>query len=331
MKKYKLFACVTIFIFILSSQALNAQSILDALLGKSEVSSKDKLKVKYIEGDSDVQEEILLINISGVIQEENDDGMPMKPSKNIIEELKKDLEILKKRASVKGAIIEINSPGGEVTCSDIMFHLIKKANKETGKPIVAIIGSMGTSGAYYVACGANKIYAHPTSIIGSIGVIMQSINIERLSQMIGVKPVVLKSERTPMKDILSPYRELTEQERESLLLIVNNIYDRFIKIVAESRKLPIEDVVKLADGRIYTADKAKETALIDEIGYREDAFKKACELAGIEKAALVKRIVKKGLGDLLGELEEINSGLPSLKNELKTLIETSGNPKIMLR
>ncbi|MGI6445782.1 MAG: signal peptide peptidase SppA [Candidatus Ozemobacteraceae bacterium] len=331
MKKYNLFGFAVILFSILFSQALYAQSIFDALLGKNDMSAKDKLRVKYIEGDSDVPEEILLINISGVIQEKNDDGMPMRPSKNIIEELKKDLEVLTKRNSVKGALIEINSPGGEVTCSDIMFHLIKKANKETGKPIVAIIGSMGASGAYYVACGANKIYAHPTSIIGSIGVIMQSINIERLSQMIGVKPVVLKSERTPMKDILSPYRELTEQERESLLLIVNNIYDRFINIVSESRELPKEDVIKLADGRIYTADKAKETALIDEIGYREDAFKKTCELAGIEKAALVKRIVKKGLGEFLGELAEINSGLPSLKNELKMLLETSGSPQIMLR
>lgn len=328
MKKH--IGLLVIFTLFLSN-GIYAQGFLDSFLGKQPNKQKSNLRVKFLEGDEEVQEEILLLKLNGVIQEKVEDNMPLRGSKNMVEELKKDLKILINRESIKGAIIEINSPGGEVTCSDIMYNLIKTAKEKSGKPIVAIIGSMGASGAYYVACAADEIYAHPTSIIGSIGVIMQSMNIERLAEALGIKSVILKSDKTPMKDILSPFREMTDEERNSLLEIVEHIYNRFVSIVAESRDLTTEEVIKLANGGIFTSKKAKEVSLIDEIGYREDAFTRAYNLADLESAALVERSTKKGLGEILNELAEINSGAPTLMMELKTILEQGSEPQLLFK
>jgi protease-4 len=316
---------------ILLTNGAFAQGFLDSLLGKQTKSQGNELRVKFVEGNENVQEEVLLIKLSGVIQEKEEDSMPLKASKSMVDELKKDLKLLTKRESIKAAIIEINSPGGEVTCSDILYNLIQQAKKESNKPVVALIGAMGASGAYYIACAADEIYAHPTSIIGSIGVIMQSINIERLAEAIGIKPVVLKSDKTPMKDILSPYREMTEAERASLIDIIEHMYNRFVEIVAKSRNLSKEETIRLANGSLYSSQKAKEEGLIDQIGYREDAFKQAYSLADLDTAALVQRTSKKGLGEILGDLAEINSGAPLLINQFKTIMEGNTQPQLLFK
>lgn len=308
------FLFVTMFTFTANAQ------FLDALFGGS--GKSEAPKVKFLEGNADADEEILLITVKGVIQEKDDEsGMTLKPTKNIIDEITKNISMAKKRSSIKAILLEINSPGGEITCCDIITHKLQKFHKETGKPIVALIGSMGASGGYHIACAAQKILAQPTSIIGSIGVLMQSMNIEKLSQIIGIKPITIKSERTPMKDVLSPFRELTKEEEKMLMSIVNSMYDRFVDIVAESRKMDRDAVIKLANGGIYNSEQAKEFGLIDEIGYREDAMSQACKLANIESAALVKLIEKKGLSSLLGELAEIHSGAPTILEKLETSIK----------
>lgn len=309
---------ITAILFILVfSMTANAQ-LLDALFGGS--GKANKAKVKFIEGNDEADEEILLINLKGVIQEKEDEGkMLLKPQKNVIEEITKDLDLANKRKSIKAILLEINSPGGEVTCCDIITHKLKKFTKETGKPIVVLIGSMGCSGGYYISCAAQKILAQPTAIIGSIGVIMQSMNVEKLAELIGVKPITIKSEKTPLKDILSPFREMTSEEKEMLMSIINSMYDRFVNIVAEGRKMDKETVIKLANGGIYTPEQAMEYGLIDDIGYREDAMSTICKLCGLESAALVKRIEKRGLSDLLGEFAEIKSGVPAVMEKLESI------------
>lgn len=326
MKKYLL---VTLLLNLLISASVDAQGLL-GLFGGGE--TKKAIRVEFIEGDNDAAEEILLIRINGVIQErEEDDSIPFKAGKDPMETLKKDLEAARKRKAIKAVLVEINSPGGEVTASDIMYHQIKKMRDETDKPVVAIIGSMGASGAYYVACAADRILAHPTSIVGSIGVLMQAMNIQQLAEKLGLKAVTLKSDKTPMKDVLSPFKEMTEAERTMLLQIINGVYDRFIDIVAGSRKLERDAVIKLADGGIYTASRAKEAGLIDEIGYREDAMAEACKLAKIESAALVKRVTKKGFAELWSDMSQMNSGLPALLSEIKTLLNYGATPILMYK
>lgn len=326
MKKIALFLLL---IIGLSESPLPAQGLL-GLFGGSE--TKKTIRVKFVDGDEDAKEEILLISLKGVIQEQdNDESMPFKIEKDLFENLKSDLEVARKRKAVKAILLEINSPGGEVTASDIVYQQLKKVQKETEKPVVTIIGTMGASGAYYVACAAKKILAHPTSIIGSIGVLMQAVNLEELAQKVGFKAVTLKSEKTPMKDLLSPFKEVTPEEREMLLGIINSIYDRFVDIVSESRNLSREQVVKIADGGIFTAARAKELGLIDAIGYREDAMGEACKLAGIESAALVKRVTKKSISEILSDMSAMSSGIPALRTELRQLFSESSTPRLLFR
>ena len=320
---------LTLLMLALTTQTLPAQGLFSLFGGSGD---KKTIRVKFVEGDEDAKDEILLITLKGVIQEQDsEEGMPFKIEKDIFENLKKDLEVVKKRRAVKAILLEINSPGGEVTASDIIYQKIKRIQRDTEKPVVALIGTMGASGAYYVACAAKKILAHPTSIIGSIGVLMQALNLEELAKKVGLKAITLKSDQTPMKDVLSPFKELTEQERVMLMQIINSIYDRFIDIVSESRNLSREDVIKVADGGIYTSAKAKELGLIDEIGYREDAMAVACKLADIESAALVKRVTKKGISEILSEMSEMSSGVPALRSELRQLILQGGTPVMMFK
>ncbi|MDD2998660.1 MAG: signal peptide peptidase SppA, partial [Candidatus Riflebacteria bacterium] len=257
---------LALLIILVMATDVSAQGLLGLFGGGND--SKKPIRVQFIEGDENAVEEILLIRIKGVIQEKDDEErMPFKMEKDQFESLKKDLEAARKRNAIKAILLEINSPGGEVTASDVMYHLIKLTREETKKPVVALIGTMGASGAYYVACAAEKILAHPTSIIGSIGVLMQAMNVQQLAEKIGFKAITLKSDKTPMKDVLSPFKEMSEQEKAMLLQIINGIYDRFVEIVSASRKIKKEDVIKIADGGIYSAEKAKELRLIDEIGY----------------------------------------------------------------
>lgn len=316
-------------LILITAQTLPAQGLF-SLFGGSD--AKKAIRVKFVDGDEDAKDEILQIKIKGVIQEaDSEESMPFKIEKDLFENLRKDLEVARKRKAIKAILLEINSPGGEVTASDIVYQQLKKLQRETEKPVVAIIGTMGASGAYYVACAAGKIMAHPTSIIGSIGVLMQAMNLEELAKKVGLKAITLKSEKTPMKDVLSPFKEITPEERAMLMTIINSIYDRFIDIVSESRKLSREEVIKIADGGIFTAVQAKELGLIDAIGYREDAIAEACKIAGIKSAALVKRVTQKGISEILSEMSSMSSGMPALRSEIRNLLTNGATPVLMFR
>lgn len=304
------------------------------LFGLFGSSSKDsvKIRVKFIEGDEKAKEEVLLIKIRGIIQEKTEgDSIPLQIAQDIMKQVRQDLVVARKRDEIKAIILDINSPGGEVTASDIIYHWINKLKEETEKPVVAIIGTMGASGAYYVACAADKILAHPTSIVGSIGALIQTFNVQRLTESIGLKAVTIKSERTPSKDMLSPFRDLSEYETQMLTQLIDVVYDRFVEIVAKSRKMSFEEVEKIADGGIYSSKKALEIGLIDSIGYREDALNEACKLAEIDSAALVERITKKSFSELLSEFSTMNSGIPALMMQLKNIVISGSTPQLMFK
>lgn len=280
--------------------------------------------VTYVEGDKKATDEILLISLKAVISDrDEDESSPFDLKKNLIDRLKKDIEAGLKRSEIKAVLIEIDSPGGEVTASDIIYHHLLKF-RDAKKPVLALIGSLGASGGYYVACAADQIWAHPTSIVGSIGVLMSSYNIEKLAGMVGFRQISLKSERTPKKDILSPFREMTPEEQAMLIAIVNSMHDRFIEIVAKARNKTVQETTPLADGSIYTSRQALDKGLLDGIGYREDAIAKLKELAKIDKAKLVRRKIRKGIAELIAGLSEAHSGAPTLLNRLETLLEQQG-------
>lgn len=206
------------------------------------------------------------------------------------EEIIKDIKQFKEDDSISAVLLRIDSPGGAVAPSQEIYREIQKLSQK--KVVVASLGAVGASGGYYIACGARTIFANPGTITGSIGVIMEFVNMKELFKWAKVEPFVLKSGQ--FKDAGAPYRDMTDAERTYLQGLIDNVHSQFVKAVAESRKLDIESVKKIADGRIFTGEMAKELGLVDELGDFEDALDYAANLAKITgKPQLVYPVRKK--------------------------------------
>ena len=201
-----------------------------------------------------------------------------------MKEAMEDVVKFKEDDSIKGVILRINSPGGAVGPTQEIYSEIKKLKRS--KKVYVSMGSVAASGGYYLAVTGEKVYASPSTITGSIGVIMEQAVVEDLMKKIGVETNAIKS--GPLKDTGTPFRKMREDERKYLQDIVNSIYEQFLKDVAEGRKMPIDRVRELADGRIYTGLQAKEAGLIDRIGTFYDAVDDMQKALGIkEKPSLV--------------------------------------------
>lgn len=200
------------------------------------------------------------------------------------EKITESLADFKADEKIKAVILRINSPGGSVGPSQEIYAEVRKTARE--KPVVASMGAVAASGGYYVAAGANKIVANPGTITGSIGVLMEFVQLEGLLQKIGVRLEVLKSGE--FKDLGSPHRELTERDREIIRGVMEDIQQQFVQAVAAGRNLPEDSVRKIADGRIFSGARAKNLGLVDRLGNLQDAVALTKELAGIEgEVALV--------------------------------------------
>jgi protease-4 len=197
------------------------------------------------------------------------------------EELKKATDDDK----VKALVVRINTPGGTVTASDVIFRELELFKRDKKIPIVAVMMDVAASGGYYVALAADTIVAHPTTVTGSIGVVMLSFNAEGLMQKIGVSANTVKS--AERKDMGSPFRPMTPEERAIFQSVIDDLYRQFLLKVMERRKLPEASARTLADGRVYTAEQALGHRLIDRVGYMPDAIGMARQAAGVDKARVV--------------------------------------------
>ncbi len=195
-------------------------------------------------------------------------------SKQINEELRR----FGKNKKIKGVVLRINSPGGGVGPSQEIYEEVKKLKAK--KAVIASIGAVGASGGYYVACGADKIIADPGSITGSIGVIIEFVNLKDLVEKLGVKGMVVKS--GPMKDVGNPLRDMTKEERIMVQELIDNIYNQFVDAVADGRKIERTKVMKMADGRIFSGEQAKRKGLVDFLGNFYDAVDIAARMVGIK-------------------------------------------------
>lgn len=201
-------------------------------------------------------------------------------SKKIVKELYKQLDNTK----VKGTVLRINSPGGAVGPSQEIYQAVKSINATNPKkPVVVSMGAVAASGGLYSALGGAKIFAQPGTITGSIGVIMQLPNVRKLSDLVGVNFVTIKSGE--LKDIGNIFREMTDKEKEFLETTIQQVHTEFVRDVSEGRKIPIEEVQNFADGRIILGEQAKNLKLIDELGGVYDAARAVFELAGSPLAA----------------------------------------------
>jgi protease-4 len=220
---------------------------------------------------------------------------------------------------VRAILLYVDSPGGGVTASDVIYHALKAVDK----PIVVLMGDLAASGGYYISMAADWIIANPNTLTGSIGVISEFPNADGLLDKVGVDFVVITS--GPRKDFGSPYREMTEEERQYWQTIIDEAYSGFVAIVAEGRGLPVAQVLPLADGRVFTGRQALDAGLIDAVGYEADAVAKAAELGGITgEPRIIEYTPTPRLLDLLTAAAEQRSLLPSVAEVWKLF----GHPRL---
>jgi protease-4 len=231
------------------------------------------------------KEKIAIIDVDGMISGTESANL-LFPQENVVAETKARLDMARADPEVKAVVLRISSPGGEATSCDIVHHEVKRFKKDSGLPVVACIVDQGTSGAYYVAVAADTIVAHPTAIVGSIGVILNSFDLSGLLSKIGVSTAPVKS--AEKKDLNSPFRPMTAEERNILQKLVDDMYQRFVQVVDDGRPdLKKEDVLALADGRVVSGSEAASLKLVDKTGYLSDALEEARSKAGIESPTVV--------------------------------------------
>jgi protease-4 len=193
-------------------------------------------------------------------------------------------------SSIRAVVLRIDTPGGSVAPSQEIYQAVRELRKK--KKVVVSMGSVAASGGYLIAVAADRIVANPGTITGSISAIMHYANVEELLKKVGVRSSVIKSGK--FKDIGSPVREMTAEERSLIQGIVDDIYDQFVRTVSENRKIPLSKIVRLADGRVFTGRQAKELGLIDDLGGLQDAVLLAGRLSGMKgKPEIVHGMKKK--------------------------------------
>lgn len=286
-RRVKKSGCVLLALFLALCASLFFNLVLMALIGATEAESLaarsfgPKLSEVLIEEGPSGAGKIAVIPVQGVIH--NDQTSEWGTS--MVDDIKGALRTALDDDEVKAIVLAVDSPGGEVTASDIIYHEVAKAQKE--KPVVVAMSSLAASGAYYVSCAADWIVANPTTFTGSIGVIIQSLNYQGLFDKVGLDAVVFKSGK--FKDMLSGSRPITEDERVYVEGMVKQVYERFLGIVAFTRGLEADQLRDtFADGRILTGQDAKEAGLVDQLGYIEDAYDKARALANAPDAGVIR-------------------------------------------
>ena len=241
------------------------------------------LREKTIQGTA--ADKILLVDLSGIISEKEAGGS-FALSEDVVSRIKEELTLAADDDHIKALLLRINSPGGTVTASDVIHHEITQFKVKRRIPVVAVIMDIGASGGYYVATAADRIIAHPTSVTGSVGVIMLRVNAEGLLQKIGLEAGAIKS--GAKKDIGSPFRSMTEDERAIFQAMIDGFQSRFLEVVSKGRgSLPAERLKLVADGRVLTGPQAAQLGLVDQIGYLDDAITTAKQAAGLTEARVV--------------------------------------------
>lgn len=254
---------------------------------------------------------IAVLEVDGVIQDTGESGSLIQTSGYNHQDFMKKLNYIKEDDSVKGIIIKVNSPGGGVLESAEIHDKLVEIQKDTKKPVYISMGAMAASGGYYISTAAKKIYASPETLTGSLGVIMEGYNYKGLADKYGVDFVTIKSGK--YKDIMSPTRAMTDEERQILQNMVNNSYEGFVKVISDGRHLSIDQVKKIADGRVYDGRQAKDLKLIDGFGYLDDVISQMKKDEKLKGAKVIRYTDGLGFGSLfkmkaqslLGDTQEI--------------------------
>jgi len=230
---------------------------------------------------------ILMVDVSGFLSHKEAPKSPFSDKASMPARIREELEKASQDKDIAGLVLRIDTPGGTITASDLIHHEVAEFKARTGLPVYATIVGLGTSGGYYVASAADRIYAHPTAVTGSIGVITLKFNIEGLMKKIGVESKAVTS--GDLKDFFSVLRPSTPEEMEIMQAIIDSFHDRFLDVVVEGRKgvLDRKQIVALADGRPYTAGQALDAGLIDGIGYLDETLGEMKDALGLTEAKVI--------------------------------------------
>jgi len=227
---------------------------------------------------------VLVLQANGQIDEGPSRGL-LRDRPGMVPDIVSQLRLAEKDDEIGAVVIKINSPGGSVTASDVLYHELLSFKERTGKKMVAVFMGVAASGGYYIALPADRIVAHPTTITGSVGVIFLQPKVEGLMEKLGVGVDVSKS--GDKKDMGSPFRTSTEEETRLLNALTEELGQRFINLVQQHRSISPEALAEVRTARIFLADEARQLGLVDRIGYVDDAIQSAKTLAGLPDDARV--------------------------------------------
>ncbi|MFC0474155.1 signal peptide peptidase SppA [Robertmurraya beringensis] len=319
---------VVLLVFSWVTNALSSMAFSNIESSWTEVfSATEEPFIEEIIEEGNASKKIAVLEVNGAIQDTGDvTSFFQSPGYNH-SAFMENLEHVKEDKDVKGIILKVNSPGGGVVESAEIHDKLVEISEETKKPIYVSMGSMAASGGYYISAPADKIYASPETLTGSLGVIMQGVNYAGLAEKYGVEFVTIKSGE--FKDIMSPSREMTEEERNILQTMINNSYEGFVDVIASGRGLSEEEVRSIADGRIYDGRQAKEIGLIDDFGYFEDvtvAMKKNEKLAGAQVVSYSENF---GFGSLFSMAASKMVGKDLEMTGLMKLLSQPNSPRLM--
>jgi len=273
MQKILLFALVTTLLLFIGCTAPEIRLF---------PSQADPLKEFTLEGKAD--QKILVIPVRGVISDNPQEGF-IRTRPSLVQEVVSQLRLAEDDKKVKAIVLKIDSPGGSVTASDILFNEILTFKERTGAKVVVAMMGVAASGGYYISLPADYIFAHPTTLTGSVGVIFMRPKVTGLMEKIGVGVEVNKSGIN--KDMGMPYRSATEEEKKILQAMTDRLGIRFVDLAAKYRNLDPAVTAEIATARVYLANEALELGMVDEIGYLDQAIAKAKQLAGLPDNARV--------------------------------------------
>jgi protease-4 len=269
--------CVSLFFNFVLMVAVFRRAATGGLTDREPLPKFREITVERGQGSA----KVALIVMRGLISS----SLPGAVGETMVDDMRTALQQARDDDKVKAVILEIDSPGGEVTASDEIYNAVVKTRAR--KPVVIYMDTLAASGGYYVSCGGRYLMANETTITGSIGVIIQTLNYEKLFDKIGLASVVFKSGK--FKDILNGARPMTPEEKDYIQNFVMKTYDKFLGVVSKERSIPAETLRNgIADGRIMSGKDAVENKLIDGVGQIEDAYAKARELGKAPGAVIVR-------------------------------------------
>jgi len=244
------------------------------------------LEETVVGGRPRAADKVAVVDVSGLLVDHYRRGLLVE-GENPVALFQENLDRAAADRRVRAVVVRINSPGGTVTASDLMHGQIGAFKERTSKPVIAVLMGVSASGGYYIACACDHIVAHPTTVTGSIGVVMQTFSLAGTMQKLGIRADAIKS--GPYKDAGSPLRDLEQTERQVFQKLIDEFHERFVEVVDAGRPaLSVEQIRKLADGRVYSGKQAHELGLVDQLGTLSDAVGAACERAGITEARVVR-------------------------------------------